>query len=61
MKIDNFFQIFLYSENMPSLKSYYQLSYVSIWLTGILLTIANILIKSLNVYFHLVLDWRNAA
>ena len=28
-----------------SLKSYYQLSYVFVWLTGILLTIVNILMK----------------
>ena len=32
-------------ENTLSLKSYYQLSYVSAWLTGMLLTIANILMK----------------
>ena len=50
-----------FSENIVSLKSYYQLSYVSVWLTGILLTIANILIKSWNVHFHLALDWSNAA
>ena len=50
-----------FSENILSLKSYYQLSYVSVWLTGILLTIANILIKSWNVHFHLALDWSNAA
>ena len=50
-----------FSENIVPLKSYYQLSYVSVWLTGILLTIANILIKSWNVHFHLELDWSNAA
>ena len=43
-------------ENILSLKSYYQLSYVSILLTGVLLTITNILIKSWNV----ALDWSNA-
>ena len=42
-------------------KSYYQLSYVSVWLTGIFLNIANILIKSWNVHFHITLDWNNAA
>ena len=46
---------------IPSLKPCYKLSYVSVWLTGILLTIANILIKSWNVHFHLALDWSNAA
>ena len=46
---------------MLSLKSYCQLSYVSVWLTGTLLTIANILIKSWNVHFHLALDWSDAA
>ena len=52
---------FCYSlENILSLKSYYQLSYLSVWLTGILLTIADILIKSWNVHFHLTLDWSNA-
>ena len=48
-------------ENTFSLKSYYQLSYVSVWLTGILLTIGNILIKSWNVHVHFALDWSNAA
>ena len=48
-----------FSENILSLNSYYQLSYASIWLTGILLTIANILIKSWNVHFHFALDWSN--
>ena len=48
-------------ENTLSLKSYYQLSYVSVWLTGILLTIVNILMKGWNVHFHLALDWSNAA
>ena len=42
-------------ENALFLKSYYQLSYVFIWLTGILLTIANILMKGLTVHFHLPL------
>ena len=32
-------------ENTLSLKSYYQFSYVSVWLTEILLTIVNILMK----------------
>ena len=50
-----------FSKNKVSLKSYYQLSYVSVWLTGILLTIANIVIKSWNVHFHLALDQSNAA
>ena len=50
-----------FSENIVSLKSYYQLSYVSVWLTGILLTIGNILIKSWNVHVHFALDWSNAA
>ena len=36
-----------------------QLSYTSVWLTGILLTIGNILIKNLNVHFHFGLDWTN--
>ena len=44
-----------------SLKSYYQLSYVSVLLTGILLTIVNILMKGWNIHFHLALDWSNAA
>ena len=48
-------------ENILSLKSYYQLSYVSVWLTGILLTIANILINSRNAHFHLTLEWSDAA
>ena len=48
-----------FSENIVSLKSYDQLSYVSVWLTGILLTVANILIKRWNVHFHLALDWSN--
>ena len=52
---------FYFLENILSLKSYYQLSYVSIWRTEILLTIANILIKSCNVHFHFVLIWSNAA
>ena len=46
-----------FSENILSLKTYYQLSYVSVWPIGILLTIANI--KSWNVYFHFALDWSN--
>ena len=50
-----------FSENILSLKSYYQLSYISLWLTGILLTIGNILIKSWNVHVHFTLDWSNAA
>ena len=50
-----------FSENILSLKSYYQLSYVSVWVTGILRTIANILIKSWNVNFHHALDWCNVA
>ena len=50
-----------FSENVLSLKSYYQLSYVSVWITGILLTIPNILIKIWNVHFHFALDWSNAA
>ena len=53
-------RFFYFSKKIVSLKSYYQLSYVFVWLTGILLTIANILIKSWNVYFHLALDWSNA-
>ena len=53
---------FYYSlENIVSLKSYYQLSIVSVWRTGILLTIANILIKSWYVHFYLALDWGNAS
>ena len=32
-------------ENALSLKSYNQLSYISVWLSEILLTIANILMK----------------
>ena len=52
---------FYFLENILSLKSYYQLSYVSIWRTDILLTIANILIKSWNVHFHFVLNWSDAA
>ena len=44
-------------ENTFSLKSYYQLSYVSVWLTGILLTIVNILMKGSKVHFHLALGW----
>ena len=35
-----------FSEVIFSLKSYYQFYYVSVWLTGVLFTIANILIKS---------------
>ena len=50
-----------FSENIVSLESYYQFSYVSVWLTGVLLTIANIFTKSWNVHFHLALDWSNAA
>ena len=46
-----------FSVNILSLKTYYQLSYVSLWLTGILLTI--VIIKSWNVYFHFALDWSN--
>ena len=48
-------------ENTLSLKSYYQLCYVSVWLTGILLTIVNISMKCWNIDFHLTLDWSNAA
>ena len=48
-------------ENTLSLKSHYQLSYVLVWLTGILLIIVNILMKGWNIHFHLVLDWSNAA
>ena len=48
-------------ENKFYLKSYYQISYDSLWLTGILFTIANILMRGSNVYFHLALDWSNAA
>ena len=47
--------------NTLSLKSCYQPSYVSVWLTGILLTIVNILMKCWNIHFHLTLDWSNAA
>ena len=50
-----------FSENILSLKSYYQFPYVSVWLTGILLTIGNILIKSWNVHVHFALDWSNTA
>ena len=48
-------------ENKLSLKPYYQVSYVSLWLTGILFTIANILMRGSNVHFHLALAWSNAA
>ena len=48
-----------FSANILSLKSYYQFSYVSI--TGILLTIGNILIKSWNVHVHFALELSNAA
>ena len=34
---------------------------VSVWLTGLLLTIGNILIKSWNIHIHFALDWSNAA
>ena len=47
-------------ENTLSLKSHYQLSYVLVWLTRILLIIVNILMKGWNIHFHLVLDWSNA-
>ena len=47
--------------NTLSLKSCYQPSYVSVWLTGILLTVVNILMKCWNIHFHLTLDWINAA
>ena len=43
------------------LKLYHQFSYVAVWLTWILLTIANILIKNWNFHFHLALDWSNPA
>ena len=46
---------------MLSAKSYNQLSYVFIWLTGILLTIANILIENWNAHFQFAFDWSNAA
>ena len=46
--------------NILSLKSYYQLSHVFVWLTGTLLTVANIFIKSWNVHFRLALNWGNA-
>ena len=49
-----------FSENIVFLRSYYQLSYVSVWLTRVLCTIANILIKSWIVPFNLALDWSNA-
>ena len=54
-------RFYYFPENLLCLKSYYQLSYVSVWLTEILLPIANILIKSWYVYFHLALDRSNAA
>ena len=50
-----------FSENILTLKSYSQLSYVSVWLTGILFTTANILIRSWNFHFHPALGWCNAA
>ena len=50
-----------FSENILSAKSYNQLSYVFVWLTGILLTIANILIEKWNPHFQFALDWSNAA
>ena len=51
----------MYMENKLSLKPYYQVSYVSLWLTGILFAIANILMRGSNVHFHLALAWSNAA
>ena len=50
-----------FSENMLSAKSYNQLSYVFVWLTGILLTIVNILIENWNAHFQFAFDWSNAA
>ena len=47
-------------ENVLSLKSYYELSCVSVGLTGILHTAASILIICWNIHFHLALDWSNA-
>ena len=41
---------------MLSLKSYYQLSYVSVWVTGILLTVGNILIENSRM-FMFILHW----
>ena len=55
------FRFCYFSENILSLKSYYQLSHVFVWLMGISLIIPNILIKRWNADFHLVLDWSNAA
>ena len=50
-----------FSGNILSFESYDQLSYVSVRITAILLTIPNIFIKSWNVHFHFALDWSNAA
>ena len=45
-KLIRFLRFCYFSGNILSLKSYYQLPHVSVWLTEISLTIANILIKS---------------
>ena len=50
-----------FSENILSLKPYYQLFHFSVWLTIILFTISNILINSWNVHFHLASDWSKGA
>ena len=54
------FRFCYFLKNILSLKSYYQLSCISVWLTWILLTVPNILIKCWNHHFHLTLDWNNA-
>ena len=50
-----------FSGNILSLKSYYQVSYVSVWITGISLAIDNILIKRWNGHVHFALDLSNVA